>query len=388
MHLRHRILLPGLLALAGTALCAQAPATASTTVTLPPPGSILPAGFGAWHAVATPQETPGPEPAMSLVNANKGALEECGPQRSETAIYVNGERRLRVEAVQFNDYSGAWSAFTLLRPRGVREGKELGSSDAVGGSPSAILFMSGDVLAVAYPATDADIAALKPLEAALPKVHGSQAQPPLLPAFVPAKALVAGSVRYALGASTYVAEGGVLPAAGLGWDKSAEAITAEYKDRRGDETLTLLLYPTPQIAQAHLKSVQAMLPGLGPKFASAVARRENELVILANGSFSPEQAQTFAGEIHMRQLAAHDLATTGQPEFHSEMRKTVSLLSNIMLLFGVLGSAAILLGLFLGGGRALVRVLQGKPAATEPEFLSLHLAPRNAAPHIDAESRS
>jgi hypothetical protein len=35
--------------------------------------------------------------------------------------------------------------------------------------------------------------------------------------------------------------------------------------------------------------------------------------------------------------------------------------------------AAIVLGLFFGGGRALIRVMQGKPAATEPEFLRIDL---------------
>jgi hypothetical protein len=41
----------------------------------------------------------------------------------------------------------------------------------------------------------------------------------------------------------------------------------------------------------------------------------------------------------------------------------------------VLMSAALLLGLFLGGGRALFRVVRGKPASSlvEEEFISLHL---------------
>jgi hypothetical protein len=33
----------------------------------------------------------------------------------------------------------------------------------------------------------------------------------------------------------------------------------------------------------------------------------------------------------------------------------------------------LVLGLFFGGGRALIRVLQGKPAASEPEFLRIDL---------------
>ena len=35
--------------------------------------------------------------------------------------------------------------------------------------------------------------------------------------------------------------------------------------------------------------------------------------------------------------------------------------------------AAVILALFFGGGRALIRVMQGKPAATEPEFLHIDL---------------
>jgi len=36
--------------------------------------------------------------------------------------------------------------------------------------------------------------------------------------------------------------------------------------------------------------------------------------------------------------------------------------------------AAIVLALFLGGGRAMIRMMQGKPAATEPEFLRIDLS--------------
>ena len=35
--------------------------------------------------------------------------------------------------------------------------------------------------------------------------------------------------------------------------------------------------------------------------------------------------------------------------------------------------ACLLLALFLGGARAGIRMLQGKPAATEPEFLTINL---------------
>ena len=65
------------------------------------------------------------------------------------------------------------------------------------------------------------------------------------------------------------------------------------------------------------------------------------------------------------------------PPFKVVAAQTFSLLENIAILSGVLGAGAVLLGFFLGFGRAWFRVLRGKPAAVEVEFLSLHLAPQN-----------
>ncbi len=63
-----------------------------------------------------------------------------------------------------------------------------------------------------------------------------------------------------------------------------------------------------------------------------------------------------------------------------ETRKTFGLLANVIIFSGVLFLAALLLAIFLGGGRAIVRILSGKPPATEAEFLSLHLDPQNPTP--------
>jgi hypothetical protein len=63
-------------------------------------------------------------------------------------------------------------------------------------------------------------------------------------------------------------------------------------------------------------------------------------------------------------------------EFHTEIRKTYSLLQAVAAFCGLGALAAIVLGLFFGGGRAFIRVLQGKPAYTEPEFLHIDLRGR------------
>ena len=162
-----------------------------------------------------------------------------------------------------------------------------------------------------------------------------------------------------------------------------EAVTAKYNDRRGVETLTLLLYPTPTIAGPHQRLIDGQLSDLGPSFARAKTRREGSLVAIANGTFSPDATQALVENVHLHQLASTDKAMV-TPDV-VETRKTFGMLANIILFSGVLGLAALLLGLFLGGGRARVRGLRGKPPATEMEFLSLHLDPQNPVPIFSKE---
>ena len=361
--------------------CGQTPgqggksAPAPTAVGLSP--QLLPAGFGEGWKLGGDSGAPAAEPAFSLAAANQAALGEDGPQRSAVGNYTGpGSKTIHVEATEFKDVSGALAAFTMLSQPGMHALKGVGTQ-AVEGS-GGVLFYSGAVVAVAFPATAADVPTLKQLSDRLPIAEGSQALRPLLPTLLPSRGLSPDTLRYALGQRSYMAEGGVLPAAGLGWAQSLEAVTAKYNDRRGAETLTLLLYPTPTIAGAHGRAVGSLLPGLGASFRNAKLRREGSLLLLAEGSFSADAAQALVDNTHLRQILSTDKAMP-TPEV-IETRKTFGLFADIIVFSMVLGGAAIVLGIFLGGGRALVRILQGKPAATEAEFLSLHLEPQNPTP--------
>jgi hypothetical protein len=363
-------------------MLAAVQARAQGVTLVEPPVQLLPQSFAGWQKAANAPAPP--DSAPSLTTLSKQALQECGPLRSLVSGYTRSGRAMRVEAVEFGDRTGAYSAFTLaLRPE-MRAAKNVGSSDATG--DGAVIFTTGDTLVLASPATEADVPALKELAKALPKVTGSQGVAPLLPSFVPDENLAPSGLRYALGPAAYAAEGGVLPANSLGWDKSAEAVTANYHERHGDETVTLLIYPTPQIAQAFERRLSTGVKQLGPNFANARVRRENELVMLASGALPGNDAQALLENVHMRQEVAIDRYMP--PVYQTEVQKTFSLLTSIAVLSGVLMAAAVLLGLFLGGGRALIRVLQGKPAATEPEFLSLHLSPQNPTPHWESPGSS
>jgi hypothetical protein len=158
--------------------------------------------------------------------------------------------------------------------------------------------------------------------------------------------------------------GGAVPAQAVGFQKSAETVTAKYK---GGGVLTLVLYPTPQIAGEFAREMQSSLGG-----ASAFKlRREGPLVALATGGWPAGQAQKIVDSVHLRTEVTFDKPMP--LEFHTEIQKTYTLLESVAAFCALGALAAIVLGLFFGGGRALIRVLQGKPAATEPEFLRIDL---------------
>lgn len=358
---------------------AASAAVAQGSVTLnEPPVRLLPQSFAGWQQSAA--EAGEPQGSISLTTVSKQALVECGPLRSQVTEYTHNGRTLRVEAIEFGDRTGAYSAFTLVEKPDMKPVRDLGSSGAAG--EGAVLLTQGDAVVLASPADNADLPALRELAKVLPKVNGPRGVAPLLPSLVPGEHLVPGSIRYALGPATYAAEGGVLPANSLGWSKSAEGVTAGFDMKHGHETLTLLLYPTPQIAQAFTRALTEGVKGMGPSFANAQVRHENELVMVASGTLPAKDAQAMLADVHLKQEVAVDRYMA--PVFHAEVQKTFSLLQNIAILSGVMMTAAVLLGLFLGGARAAIRVMQGKSAAAEPEFLSLHLAPQNAAPRFDS----
>ena len=68
--------------------------------------------------------------------------------------------------------------------------------------------------------------------------------------------------------------GGTLPPSILGFEKSAEAVTAEYAEHGNKGLLTLLLFPTPEIAGDRGRAIEASLnaPGNTPPRRSSAAR--------------------------------------------------------------------------------------------------------------------
>jgi hypothetical protein len=273
-----------------------------------------------------------------------------------------------VTVYQFDDATGAYSAYTYLR-------KTAGARVSLSGVSVVVSDLK------LYP--ESEQALLKMVQIGLPKIGGTKGLAPLLPTYLPAQGLEKDSVRYALGPAGYQAMGGVLPAGIVGFDKAAEVVTAKYQGRG---TLTLLLYPTPQIAGDHGRQIEAEMNHQGAAAGTVKLRREGPLVSMTTGAWTPAQAQVAVEGIHLRSEVTWNKPVP--PSFHAEIQKTYSLLTSIAIFCGLGALAAIVLGLFFGGGRAAIRVMQGKPAASEPEFLRIDLSGRSSRIQTDGDPKA
>ena len=107
------------------------------------------------------------------------------------------------------------------------------------------------------------------------------------------------------------------------------------------------------------------------------------MVMMTTGAWTAEDAKAMVEGIHLRNEVTWNKQMP--VEFHAEVQKTASLLTSIAIFCGMGALAAVVLALFLGGGRAAIRVLQGKPAASEPEFLRIDLSGRAASLQVEPQ---
>jgi len=326
-----------------------APAPASRQPSLPVPKS-----FAGWTETGAVTATPDA--------AGAAAMQEYGLARYAAAGYALSSNRVTLRVWQFRDATGAYGAFTFIREPQMHAA-DLGNGGAADGNR--YLFWTGATVvdATFSRASAGEQAALSAFAAQLPKASGGEGVPPPLPNYLPAAGLDASSVHYAIGPAGWAKSGSALSADQIDFSQDAEAIAAHYGPQGAEETLTLVIYPTPEMAGAHLKAI-APLPGI-------LTKRSGPLLAVAAGPMPPQKAKQLLDSVRF-----DDMVTINHPEgYVSEGAKLYRLLFGITMLTVILVSASLLLGLFLGGGRALIRVLRGKPVSSvsEEEFISLHL---------------
>jgi hypothetical protein len=354
----------------------------AVTLELPPPppkpGPLLPTAFAGWVADGPLQNV---TDAAKADSANAEALREYDFTHVVLATYKREGDTLTVHALGFLDASGAYGAYSFYRHNGWPK-EEIGTGAT--SDHNRVLFWLGNTV------VDATFSRMGPMSAAemrelasqIPVPQGNRALTPPILMDLPQTALEKQTTHYALGVASYAGSGGVLPPEMVGFDRGAEALTASYGLTSNEATLTLIDYPTPQMAMAQETKIRAYIkagshaqPAFPPPLAnsdqaSLEVRRSGPLVVIVSGDAIPEESHQLLESVHFEE----ELLNIPQP-MESQASKTGKLLFGIAELIIVGGSGALLLGFFLGGGRALYRVARGKPISTvyEVEFIRLNL---------------
>jgi hypothetical protein len=360
---------------------ANAPATQGAThLMLPPaPKPLLPGSFAGWVAADPPKTVTDPAQADA---DNAAALKEYDFTDAALASYKRSGETLSLRALRFHDASGAYGAYTFYRQNGWPK-EEIGAGAT--SNHNRVLFWVGNAM------VDANFSRIGPMSGAelrelatlLPVPDGGKAPPPPILSNLPKASLDGQTTHYALGPASYAGSGGVLPPDLVGFDRGAEAVTATYSLRSGPATLTIIDYPTPQMAAAQETRIRAYLkagsaaqppwpkPLMDSTQASLEVRRSGPLVAIVSGDAVPDESHKLLATVHFEA----DLTSIPLPA-ESEVAKTGKLLMGIVVLVIVGFSAAILLAFFLGGLRALYRLARGKPVSSvyDIEFIRLGLS--------------
>jgi len=351
----------------------------ATHLMLPPvPKKLLPDSFAGWVASEAPKKV---TDVAQADPASVAALKEYDFTDAELASYKRGGETLDLHALRFHDASGAYGAYSFYRQSGWPK-EEIGTGAT--SNHNRVLFWLGNTV------VDANFSHISPmsgselreLAAQIPVPDGSRALAPPILSNLPKQSLDGQTTHYALGPAGYVGAGGVLPPDLVSFDRGAEAVTATYSLRSGPATLTIIDYPTPQMAAAQETRIRAFIkagnqsqspwpkPLVDSDQASLEVRRSGPLVALVSGDAIPDESHKLLAMVHFET----DLTSIPQP-MESEIAKTSKLLLGIAGLVIIGASAAVLLGFFLGGGRALYRLARGKPISSvyDEEFTSLNL---------------
>lgn len=338
---------------------------------------ILPKQFAGWQLQGAPQASKNPVVADST---NAALLKEYGFNDVESATYKSDDgRTLKINAARFADASGAFGAYSFyLQPEMARE--EIGDQGA--SLNQRVLFYRGHILvdAVFSQMTVMSAASLRELAGMLPRPNGNAGNLPPILAFMPHHGYAANTEKYAEGPLALSAIGSPLPAGLVDFNSNPEVVLGQYSTPGGAATLMLIEYPTPALAAAHLRSIDAAhqapqpQPGVdtvenvGPFFD----KRTGPIIAIAAGPLSQSDAQTLLGAVN------YDASVTWNENTYFDKKNNVAnLLVNIILLCIIVGAISLAAGVAFGGARVLLRRYFPGPIfgrADQDEFISLDLA--------------
>lgn len=326
--------------------------------------AFLPKSFAGWTQTGQPQIT---TDAAQADAAYPAILKEYGFTDAQTATYSRDDgRKLTIKAARFSDATGAYGAFTFYR-QPMMKTEEIGTKAA--SANNRVLFFRSNVLVEAnFDRISAMSASeLRDLAAVLPAAQGPADNLPNLPEYLPKKDAVENSAKYVLGPQASLAARLPLTPEQVNFDFQPEVLTQDYTSKDGDLTLTLLKYPTPQIAGQRLRALQGAQKGA----SSFLERRTGPILEVVSGAIGSSEARDLINSVNYEAEVTWSEATSVTPR-----NNIGNLILAVFALIGIILLISIIFGVFFGGIRiAAKRFFPNKvfDRPEEMEIIQLHL---------------
>jgi len=303
--------------------------------------SILPEAIGPAHRTAESQ------PALT----DRAVWDDYGLKASETASYKSDRGNFTVTAWQLRDPTGALAAFDWQRPATAKPSKLAPLAATI---PDGLLVTEGQYLLefAGYQPTAGELAAvvqsLKNVDTTLL---------PLLPGYLPTEDHVPNSGRYITGPASLARFLPAISPSVAGFHFDTEAQLGVFHSPKGDMTLAIFNYPSPQIAMQKVPDFE--------RLPDAMVKRSGPLVAVLLAPADRDMAERLLARVRWEAEVTRDAYVPTQRDNPGD------LLLNIFKLIGLLLLFATLSGLLMGAARVLMRVLRH---GEEPEaMIVLHL---------------
>jgi hypothetical protein len=310
--------------------------------------SLLPDAFAGWQMTVPALISANPAAADKI---NSELLKEYGFNDFEDASYTRTDRTMRVKAIRFKDASGAYGAFTFYKTPEMQTEK---IGDQAASANQRVLFYRGNVLVqvVLDRVTPMSAAELRELAGNIPLATGSARNLPSLPLYLPRPGYVPNTAKYVVGPLGLANIGAPISSDEVEFERGAEVAQGQYNSGRGTATLTLISYPTPQIAGERLRAMDAA--HAQPQVGSTLflTKRSGPLLAIVSGAISLREAKSLLASVN------YDAEVTWNERTGLSPRDNLgTLLGGIVLLTAIIIGMALVAGIAFGGIRILAKRL-------------------------------
>ncbi len=322
----------------------------------------LPAHFANWSG------QPGPLGGETEASLNFADIwKETGRTSGEFCEYSSGSAKINVALQKYRDPSSAYEMYTaLIRPE--MHPSTLDRTSAVDGDRLFVLLGSSILEVRPTPAiSTADLVTLVNTVSA----HADQTPLPPIRTYLP-RGFNDGTQRYARGPAAFRNAISSLRreefanlVSEAGFNESAEAMFAHYQKGKDEAVLLLIDYPTPQLAEQHLRHLEQAISPAAKQAGTTIERKASLLsMVLKPSSAAYGNA--------LRSAVNYETEVTwNEPHQTVTDPPLLSTVAKIFIATGLFMVVAVVLGVAFGGVRVLAKIFFPGKVFDRPEQMDV-----------------